>query len=81
MKFYQAEMMAFDFMKGDHTLQEWADFGYNKVAYNGNDYWDGALQGYQPIPAELANKMLVYKEYDYDDDGFMYIILEDVKDE
>ena len=31
MKFYQAEYEAMQFMKGAHTLKEWANYGYNKV--------------------------------------------------
>lgn len=41
MRFYMAEKEANDFLKGFHTLKEWANFGFNKVRYNGEWYYDG----------------------------------------
>lgn len=82
MKFYQAEMEAFDFMKGYHTLKEWANYGYNKVIYDGNAYYDGLREGNYKITDEENEKagLLMWDTYDYDDDGYMYVELIPVKE-
>lgn len=85
MKFYQAEMEAFDFMKGYHTLKEWANYGFNKVVYDGHEYWDGLRNdndGQHRITDEDDKKagLLAWDIYDYDDDGFMYVVLRQVKE-
>lgn len=82
MKFYQAEMEAFDFMKGYHTLKEWASYGFNLVKYNGADYYDGLKDGTEPIADEENEKagLLTWDYYDYDDDGFMYVVLKQIEE-
>lgn len=77
MRFYQAEMEAFNFMKGYHTLKEWANYGYNKVIFNGETYWDGLhADGRRITDAENEQAgLLKWDTYDYDDDGYMYVEL------
>lgn len=81
MKFYQAEMEAFDFMKGYHTLKEWASYGFNKVIYDGHEYWDGLKDGLHKITEEENKEagLLTWDYKDYDDDGYMYLVLNKVK--
>lgn len=81
MKFYQAEMEALDFAGGHHTLKEWVDFGYNKVNYNDKSYWDGLVDGQYKIPEEDLKKVLEADYYDYDEDGYMFIDLKEVKEQ
>lgn len=83
MKFYQAEMEAFDFMKGYHTLKEWAEYGFNKVVYNDTPYWDGLREGNYKITEEENTKAgtLTWDYKDYDEDGYMYVVLKQVKGE
>lgn len=72
MKYYQAEMEAIDFAKGWHSLKEWAKYGFNKVVYNGKEYWDGLLEGqfdFEDI------KDLEMDEWDFDEDGYRFIVL------
>ena len=82
MKFYQAEMEAFDFMKGYHTLKEWANYGFNKVVYDGHDFWDGNNFDGTPISDEQDEEagLLTWDYKDYDEDGYMYVVLKRVKD-
>lgn len=81
-KFYQAEMEVFDFMKGYHTLKEWANSGINKVVYNGHEFWDGHNFDGTPITDEQNNEagLLMWDYKDYDEDGYMYVVLEKVED-
>ena len=83
MKFYQAEMEAFDFMKGYHTLKEWASYGFNKVVYNGHEFWDGCNFDGTPITDEQDDEagLLTWDYKDYDEDGYMYVILKQVEKE
>lgn len=83
MKFYQAEMEALDFMKGYHTLKEWASYGFNKVVYNGSDYYDGLKDGQYEITEEENDKagLLTWEYRDYDEDGYMYLVLEKAREE
>lgn len=82
MKFYQAEMEAFDFMKGYHTLKEWANYGFNKVVYDGHEYWDGHNFDGTPISDAQDEEagLLTWDYKDYDMDGYMYVVLKRVKD-
>ena len=73
MKFYEAEMRAHDFWGGWHTLQEWADFGYNKVVYNGKEYWDGLEQG--EIEIDDPDVELEMDYWDIDCDGYIAVYL------
>lgn len=83
MKFYQAEMEAFDFMKGYHTLREWANYGFNKIQYNEHEYWDGLRDGQYEITEEENDKagLLTWEYRDYDEDGYMYLVLEKAKED
>lgn len=83
MKFYQAEMEAFDFMKGHHTLKEWASYGFNKVVYNGAVYYDGLKDGYGKITEEENEEagLLTWSYKDYDEDGYMFLVLKRVEEE
>lgn len=78
MKFYQAEMEAFDFMKGYHTLKEWASYGFNKVIYNHQSYYDGMRDGMYKITDEENKEagLLTWVERDLDEDGYMFLTLE-----
>ena len=80
MLFYQAEREAFDFMKGYHTLKEWASYGFNKVIYNGHEFWDGHNFDGTRISDEQNEEagLLELDMYDYDEDGYMYIFLSKV---
>ena len=80
MKFYQAEMEAFDFMKGYHTLKEWANYGFNKVVYNDTPYWDGLKDGLHKITDKENDEagLLTWDYKDYDEDGYMYVVLKRV---
>lgn len=81
MKFYQAEMEAHDFMKGDHTLREWASYGFNKVAYNDNVYYDGMRDGNFKITDKENDEagLLTWTQMDFDEDGFIYLVLDKVE--
>lgn len=81
MKFYQAEMEAFDFMKGYHTLKEWASYGFNKVLYDGREYWDGYRDGDHRITDKENEEagLLTWDYKDYDEDGYMYVVLKQVR--
>lgn len=83
MRFYQAEMEARDFMKGYHTLKEWANYGFNKVIYDGRTYWDGLKDGGERITDEedAAAGLLTWDYKDYDEDGFMYVVLKRAEDD
>lgn len=70
MKFYQAEREAFEFCNKHHTLQEWADYGFNAVVCDGKQYWDGKLDGYKDINIDAANTTCALDFYDYDEDGY-----------
>ena len=72
-KFYEAEMRAFDFMRGWHSLQEWADYGFNKVVFEDKSYWDGLLNGDEDIYEDVEN--LEYDYYENDEDGYMTVYL------
>lgn len=78
MKFYQAEMEAFDFMKGYHTLREWASYGFNKVIYNHHAYYDGMRDGQYKITDEENDEagLLTWVERDIDEDGYIFLTLE-----
>lgn len=82
MKFYQAEMEANEFMKGYHTLREWASFGFNRVVYNNTDYYDGKRDGYRNITDKENEEagLLTWCYRDLDEDGYMYLELEKVKE-
>lgn len=82
MKFYQAEMEAFDFMKGYHTLKEWAEYGFNKVIYDERSFWDGANSDGTPISKEQNEEagLLMWDTYDHDTDGYMYVVLTKVEE-
>lgn len=83
MKFYQAEMEAFDFMKGYHTLKEWANYGFNKVIYNDVGYWDGLRDGQYKITEQENEEagLLTWDYKDYDEDGFMFVVIKKVKEQ
>lgn len=81
MKFYEMEMQAHDFMTGWHTLQEWADYGFNNVRYKGSQYWDGLEMGQNKIDPSIANTLLEMEQYDFDDDGYIVIYVKDPVDE
>lgn len=83
MKFYQAEMEALDFMKGYHTLREWASYGFNKVIYDHHEYYDGMRDGQYKITDEENDGvgLLTWDYKDYDEDGYMYVVLKQVKGE
>jgi len=72
-KFYEVEYEAMNFLKGCHTLKEWAEFGFNKVVYNGKAYWDGHDQDGNEI--EEDGVLLDWGERDFDEDGYIYIVL------
>ena len=72
MKYYQAEMDAIRFCKGWHSLQEWADYGFNKVVYEDKGYWDGLLNGYEEFE-DVPNLEMDY--WEIDEDGYKYIVL------
>lgn len=82
MKFYEAEMEAFNFMKGYHTLKEWAEYGFNKVIYNGHSYWDGHNFDGTEISDEQNEEagLLTWTYKDYDEDGYMFLELERAED-
>ena len=73
MKYYQAEMEAKEFEKGTHSLKEWANFGFNKVVYDGKEYWDGLVNGCEPIGDDVED--LAEEYWDMDEDGYKYIKL------
>lgn len=81
MKFYQAEMDAFEFMKVPHTLKEWAQYGFNQVKYNNESYCDGCHSNGAPITPQENEEagMLIWSYRDFDEDGYIYLILEKVK--
>ena len=83
LKFYTMEMDNEDFCKGVHTLKEWADYGFNKVRYNGKSYWDGMEEGETPITHEQDEEygLLEMDCWDTDEDGYKYIVLEKVEEE
>ena len=73
MKFYQAEYEAMQFMKGSHTLKEWANYGFNNVVYNGKEYYEGGDIDIEAL--EDDGVLLEWAERDFDDDGYIYIVL------
>lgn len=73
MKFYQAEYEAMQFMKGSHTLKEWAKYGFNKVVYNGKEYYEGGDIDIETL--EDDGVLLEWAERDFDDDGYIYVVL------
>ena len=73
MKFYQAEYEAMQFMKGSHTLKEWANYGFNNVVYNGKEYYEGGAIDIEAL--EDDGVLLEWAERDFDDDGYIYIVL------
>lgn len=70
MKYWEAEYEAKQFSQGWHTLQEWADYGFNKVVFNGEDYWDGKLNGYEDVDKHLADIVCELDYWDTDEDGY-----------
>lgn len=80
MRFYLAEKEAHDFMKGYHTLKEWANFGFNKVIYNNEAYYDGCHADGKRITDKENEEagLLDWVERDWDADGYMYLVLEKV---
>lgn len=80
MRFYMAEKEVMDFLRGYHTLKEWANFGFNKVIYNNEAYCDGyRLNGGRITDEENKEAgLLDWVERDWDADGYMYIVLEKV---
>lgn len=77
MKFYQVEMEALEFMKRPHSLREWADYGFNRVEYEGASYWEGKRDGATSITDEENEQagLLVWDYKDWDEDGYMYLKL------
>ena len=80
MRFYMAEKEVMDFLRGYHTLKEWANFGFNKVIYNNEAYYDGYHMNGGRITDEEDKEagLLDWVERDWDADGYMYIVLEKV---
>lgn len=76
MKLYEAEYQAHNFWKGWHTLKEWAEFGFNKVVFNGKGYWDGLLEGEFKI-TDAYNPMLEMDYWDNDEDGYIVVYLKE----
>lgn len=81
LKFCIMEMDNEDFCKGYHTLKEWADYGFNKVRYNGKSYWDGMENGENPITHEQDEEygLLEMDYWDTDEDGYKYIVLKEAE--
>lgn len=77
LKFYEMEMDLQDFCSGCHTLKEWANYGINKVSYNGHEYWDGNNFDGTPISEEQDSEygLLEMDYWDTDEDGYKYIVL------
>ena len=75
MKYYQAEMEAIDFAKHSHTLRDWANYGFNKVIYDGHEYWDGLEDGNYKIPEHEADEILICEAWDYDEEGSKFLML------
>lgn len=78
-KLYLSEYRANNFEKGWHTLREWAEFGYNRVEFNGHAYWDGLMDGEFKIE-DLYNPMLELDYWDTDEDGYKVVILKEVEE-
>lgn len=83
MKLYVSEMDGQDMAKGYHSLKEWASFGFNKVAFNGHEYWDGNNFDGTPISEEQDSEcgLLEMDYWDTDEDGYKYIALKETKNE
>lgn len=79
MKLYEAELMAFEFAKGWHTLKEWANAGINSVRFNNHSYWDGLMDGEHPI-TDAYNPMLELDYWSLDEDGYHIAILKEVEE-
>ena len=82
MRFYMAEEEVMDFLRGYHTLKEWANFGFNKVIYNNEAYCDGYhLNGGRITDEENKEAgLLDWVVWHWDADDYMYIVLEKVGD-
>ena len=78
--FYKLEMGMFDFINRVHTFQEWLDYGFNKIEYMGKEYWDGKEAGQYEVNKDYLNRKLEYDYYDYDQDGYMFVVLMDAKE-
>ena len=59
-----------------------ASYGFNKVIYNGHEYWDGANFDGTPISDAQDEEagLLTWDYKDYDEDGYMFVVLKRVKD-
>ena len=79
--FYKIEMDMLDFVIHPHTFQEWLDYGFNKLEYLGRSYWDGKEEGQYEVNKDYLSKKLEYDYYDYDQDGYMFVVLTEVKED
>lgn len=75
MTYYQAEMEAIWFADYAHTLKEWAEFGYNRVDYNGKSYWDGLEDGNIKSEELEGEEELRLDYWELDEDGYRVVIL------
>ena len=73
LKLYEMEYQAHNFMKGWHSLREWAEFGFNKVVFEGRSFWDGLENGCDDFE-DIDDLEMSY--IDFDDDNYMYVGLE-----
>ena len=72
--FYMAEREAEGFAKHEHTLQEWADYGYNSVVFENEVYYDGLTGGGNQIAEpDVMCRCYAIEE---DNDGYRKILLE-----
>lgn len=78
MKYWQAEYEAIQFAKGYHTLQEWADYGFNQVMFEDKAYYEGKLDGQHEI--EDKDVMCELSYWDIDEDGYKVWYVERVKE-
>lgn len=72
-KLYEAEFQAHQFMKGWHSLKEWAGYGFNKIVFEGREFWDGLENGCDDFE-DIDDLEMSY--LDFDDDNYMFIGLE-----
>lgn len=73
LKLYEMEVKAHNFMKGWHSLKEWAEFGFNKVVFEGREFWDGLEDGYKEFE-DIDDLEMSYIDFDYD--NYMFVGLE-----
>lgn len=73
LKLYEMEYQAHNFMKGWHSLKEWAEFGFNKVVFEGRSFWDGLENGCDDFE-DIEDLEMSY--IDFDGDNYMFVGLE-----